>query len=265
MALGAEGDGAEALAALRALDAPAVMASDLGSGAIVDGWFMPRPARAIFEAREHNDVPVIVGALANEGTTLYAGMPERTEEELTATLRAEYGDHADAVLTAYSPDVDRSTKRGAQAIQADRSFVWEMRTWARAVEAAGNAAYLYFFSQAPPVFRIYIPERAAVDLPDGPRGYGAYHSGDLAYVFANTRLVGINWTDWDHQLSDAMSQYWVNFARTGDPNGGELPAWPRYAAEADQWLEFGSELRTTTGVRKDKLDLFDVVNAPAVP
>ena len=261
-ALGAEGDGPEALAALRALDAPAVLDSDLGSGAIVDGWFMPRPARAIFEAREHNDVPVIVGALADEGTTLYAGMPERTEAELTAALRAEYGDDTAALLAAYAPDVDGSTKRGAQAIQADRSFVWEMRAWARAVETAGNDAYLYFFSQAPPVFRIYVPERVAIDLPDGPDGYGAYHSGDLAYVFANTRLVGINWTDWDHELSRAMSQYWVNFAHTGNPNDGSLPAWPRYAAVADEWLEFGSRIRSTTGVRREKLDLFDRVNTP---
>ena len=220
--LGVEGDGAQALAALRALDAEAVLDSDLGSGAIVDGWFMPKAARAIFEAREHNDVPVIVGALANEGTTLYAGMPERTEAELVSMLRGQYGDHADALLAAYEPEVDKSTKWGAQAIQADRSFVWEMRTWARAVEAAGNGAYLYFFSQAPPVFRIYVPERAAIDMADGPDGYGAYHSGDLAYAFGNTGLVGINWTDWDHEISRAMSQYWVNFARTGNPNGDGL-------------------------------------------
>ena len=264
-ALGVEGDDAEALTALRALDAEAVLDSRIGSGAIIDGWFMPRPAREIFAAGEHNDVPVIVGALANEGTTLYASMPERTGAELDAMLREQYGEHAEALQAAYAPEVEKSTKWGAQAIQADRSFVWEMRTWARAVESSGNAAYLYFFSQAPPVFRIYVPERAAIDLPDGPRGYGAYHSGDLAYVFANTRLVGIDWTDWDHELSDAMSEYWVNFARTGDPNSGDLPAWPRYTAAADEWLEFGSELRATTGVRKGKLDLFDVVNAPAAP
>ena len=260
--LGVEGAGAEALAALRALDAATVLDSGLGSGAIVDGWFMPQPARAIFEAREHNDVPLIAGALANEGTTLYAGMPERTEAELGSLLREQYGDHADALLAAYEPEVDKSTKWGAQAIQADRSFVWEMRTWARAVEAAGNDAYLYFFSQAPPVFRIYVPERAAIEMPDGPDGYGAYHSGDLAYAFGNTGLVGINWTDRDHEISRAMSQYWVNFARTGDPNGDGLATWPRYAAAADEWLEFGSDIRTAREVRKDKLDLFDRVNAP---
>ena len=144
--------------------------SGLGSGAIVDGWFMPQPARAIFRAGEHNDVPVIVGALANEGTTLYANMPERTEAELVSMLREQYGDDAETLLAAYEPEVGKSSKWGAQAIQADRSFVWEMRTWARTVETAGNDAYLYFFSQPPPLFRIYVPERAAIDMPDGPDG-----------------------------------------------------------------------------------------------
>ena len=238
---------------------------DLGSGAIVDGWFVPRPARAIFEAGEHNDVPVIVGALANEGTTLYAGMPERTEAELAAMLREQYGEHTDTLLAAYEPEVERSTKWAAQAIQADRSFAWEMRTWARAVEKAGNDAWLYFFSQAPPVFRIYVPERAAIDMPDGPDGYGAYHSGDLAYAFGNTRLVGIDWTEWDHELSHAMTEYWVNFARTGDPNGDGVATWPRYEAEADEWLEFGSDIKSASEVRKEKLDLFDRVNARPAP
>ena len=260
--LGVEGDGAEALTALRALDAEAVLDSGLGSGAIVDGWFMPQPARAIFEAGEHNDVPVIVGALANEGTTLYANMPERTEAELVSMLREQYGDHAETLLAAYEPEVGKSSKWGAQAIQADRSFVWEMRTWARTVETAGNDAYLYFFSQAPPLFRIYVPERAAIDMPDGPNGYGAYHSGDLAYAFGNTGLVGLDWTEWDHEISRAMTQYWVNFARTGDPNGGGLATWPRYEAAADEWLEFGSDMKTTREVRKEKLDLFDRINAP---
>lgn len=259
--LGVEGDDAGALTGLRALDAEAVLDSDLGSGAIVDGWFMPRPAPAIFEAGAHNDVPVIVGALANEGTTLYAGMPERTETELFSMLREQYGDHADALLAAYEQEVEESTKWGAQAIQADRSFVWEMRAWARAVEAADADAYLYFFSQAPPVFRIYVPERAAIEMPDGPDGYGAYHSGDLAYAFGNTRIVGLGWTDWDHEISHAMTQYWVNFARTGDPNGDGLATWPRYETATDEWLEFGSDIKASREVRKEKLDLFDLVNA----
>ena len=256
-ALGVEGDGAEALSALRALDAETILESGLNAGAIVDGRFMPRPAAAIFAAGEHNDVPVIVGALANEGSTLYATMPERSMDELAALLDEQYGDTATAVRDLYDEEIAKSTKWGAQMIQADRSFVWEMRTWARAIETGGSDAYLYFFSHPPPVFRLYTPEAAAIEMPDGPDGYGAYHSGDLAYAFANTRVVGLGWSDWDHQLADALSDYWVNFAWTGDPNGDGLATWPRYRAADDEWLEFGDNIATTSEVRRAKLDLFD--------
>jgi para-nitrobenzyl esterase len=218
---------------------------------------LPTRADEIFAAGEQNHVPVIVGSMSDEGSTLYAGMAEPTKDEFVSGLRAQYGGDADAVLAAYTAEIDTSTKIAGQAIQADRSFTWQMRAWARAMNGS-NDVYVYFFSHAPPVFRLYVPDRPDLDVPGGRRSNGAYHSGDLAYAFGNVGLVGIEWNDRDRELSDQMSQYWVNFAKTGNPNGDGLPEWPAYDRETEGAIEFGTD--GTVGVakvREQKLDLFD--------
>jgi para-nitrobenzyl esterase len=257
--LGVTGTDAAAAAALRAVTAE-TLASATSSGVIIDGWVLPKPPAAIFDESAHNKVPVMMGANADEGVTLAAPDEGTSRDRFVAALRQRYGGDANALLAAYRDDLHISTKAAARAIQGDRRFVWNMRAWARAAERSQQPAYLYFFSHKPPVFRLYVPEQAAIDVPEGPRGYGAYHSGELVYVFGNVGFVDVGWTDWDRELSRIMPRYWTNFARTGDPNGDGLPAWPRYSAAKDESLEFGSQIRVTPGVRKAKLDVYDRLN-----
>jgi len=255
--LGVEGEGADAASALRAAAPEAVLEAGRGTGVVVDGWVLPDLPGAIFAAGQQNDVPVIVGSLSDEGATLYAGMAGPPRDEFVAGLRERYGDRTDALLDAYAGEIAASTRIAGQAIQADRSFTWQMREWARA-HADANDVYLYFFSHAPPVFRLYLPDRPELDFPAGLRGGGAYHSGDLAYAFDNVGLVGVGWNARDHELSDQMSQYWVNFAKTGDPNGDGLPLWPKYDREGEPVIEFATfGTAAASKIRETKLDLFD--------
>lgn len=261
--LGVDGKGADAASALRTA-APgevfqAQRAAGRGTGVVVDGWVLPALADEIFRVGDQNKVPVIVGSLSDEGSTLYAGMAEPGRAAFEAGLRDQYGNQADALLTAYARELDASTRTAGQAIAADRNFTWQMRAWARAVGET-NDVYLYFFSHAPPVFRLYMPDRPHLDYPAGRRGAGAYHSGDLAYAFGNVGLVGVDWNARDRELSDQMSQYWANFAKTGDPNGEGLPTWPRYDRDGEPALEFATYgTAATSKVRETKLDLFDGV------
>ena len=259
--LGAGGDGPEAAAALRAAGPEAVMdaqrSARRGTGLVVDGWVMPVLADEIFAVGDQNNVPVIVGSMADEGRTLYAGMAEAPRDEFIAGLRDQYGDRTEALVAAYAAELEASTRTAGQAISADRNFTWQMRAWARAM-GDSNDVYLYFFSHPTPVFRLYMPGSPDLDFVGGRRGAGAYHSGDLAYAFGNVGLVGIDWNDRDRELSDQMSQYWVNFATTGNPNGDGLPTWPQYDRETEAAIEFGTDGTTAVNaVRKVKLDLFD--------
>ena len=129
------------------------------------------------------------------------------------------------------------------AAYRDQAFGWEMRTWARAQAQTGHQpVYLYYFSRVPP----------------GPqaRRFGAFHGAELAYVFG-TFIWPFPWEETDHKLSDAITSYWVSFAGTGDPNGKDLPKWPRYTAEKDEALELGDKVSARANVNKAGLDFFD--------
>jgi len=50
---------------------------------------------------------------------------------------------------------------------------------------------------------------------------------------------------------------WIQFARTGNPNGPGLPEWPRYDAQTDRHLQFGDTIQTGTALHREACDLFE--------
>jgi para-nitrobenzyl esterase len=118
-----------------------------------------------------------------------------------------------------------------------------MRTWARMATKTGHqTAYMYYFTRRPP----------------GPQSMRlrAFHASEIAYVFG-TFVWPFPWEDTNKKLSDAMTSYWVNFAASGNPNGGSLVKWPAYIAKDDQVLEFGDQIAVKSEVNKAGLDFFD--------
>ena len=218
----------------------------------IDGWVLPASVHDIFASGRQNDVPVIVGANADEGTALarLAGGPQLgSVAEYEEWAQGEYGDLADQYLAAYPAATDADVGPRMIDSAGDGRFVWEMRTWARMMETVSSPAYLYLFTRVPPA-------------ADAAR-YGAYHTAEIPYVFSNLGggsrfwFANRDYDDTDRQLSDAMSSYWINFAATGNPNGEALPEWPMYDRDAEPTMEFGDTVQVRHGVRGDRLDFFD--------
>ena len=90
-------------------------------------------------------------------------------------------------------------------IATDLFMAFGMRRWAEYQAVADADTYLYFMTHDTPAFHLYMSDSDTLSLPGGPRSAGAYHSGDLAFVFGSMDKVGTDWNDADRELSRTMA------------------------------------------------------------
>ena len=242
--------GAPTLEAMRAKTGDDVIAVTGGlSRPNVDGWVFPDTIYNIFAAGRQNDVPVIVGSNADEGTSLGAGgRGSTTVADYKKSARETYGPLADAFLKTYPVSKDEDTFDARVGSYTDQTFGWEMWTWARMMDTVSSDAYLYFFSRVAPG-----ADRERVK---------AFHAAEIIYVFDNLGkspypYANRAYDETDRTLSNAMASYWVNFATKGNPNGEGLTAWPVYSRQADEALEFGDAVQVRKALRNDRLEFTD--------
>ena len=103
------------------------------------------------------------------------------------------------------------------------------------------------------------PGDSGVYRAPGKTNGGPSHAADLAFVFNNldkprevpdnSDPAVVSKSPPDIKLADQMSSYWVNFAKAGDPNGTDLPTWPRHVAGDGKIFEFRKTLFLYNGFR----------------
>lgn len=250
-ALNLDNPSAAELRALPAANIQAVITEDMSEGFhhIRDGVVFPLNVGHAFQTGQINSAPMIAGYNADEGTLFFPTDPQPTvwlddmtpgtRSELVATLSVPYPTQAETIVDLYDLDIDFT--QGGTQMMGDEIFGANIRMAARATAEAGAPSWTYFFSRVP---------------PSDKQTVGAFHAAEIPFVFgSHEKALGVSKDD--TALTEMMINYWANFAKSGNPNGAELPDWPQHAGES--WMHFSANTGRPTaqveaGVRRDKLD-----------
>jgi para-nitrobenzyl esterase len=250
--MGIHGTGAAALAALRRLPAGKIVnginMATMGqqrktySGPMIDGKVMVQSPEQVFKEGKQAKVPVLVGANSEDlGFTMAKTMDQ---------LFAPFGKRAAAARAAFDPNHD-SFRQVAGQVARVQAMIEPARFVARHVARAGEPAYEYRFSYVAASMRKKFP--------------GAFHSSEIPYAFDTIREsmwanFGKGITAQDLRTARDMNAYWVNFAKTGDPNGSGLPHWPRITPDGNQLLNFTAQgPKAETDPWKAQLNLVEAI------
>jgi len=241
--------GATSLKELRQL--PATLLTGNAGGivhAVIEPYVLPLSPYEAFASGQQNDVPLLIGSNADEARAML-DVTHETAATFDNDLERSVGPLPPALVAAYPHATDEEARQAQLDLERDLRFGWDMWAWARLQAGTGKSPIFYYsFRQQPPfpVGSVYA-------------GWGASHFAELWYVFDHLDQSPWNWTAADRKLAEEMSSYWINFARSGDPNGPGLPPWPAFA-NAESKVQYLGDPITVGGVANiHSLSAFDAV------
>ncbi len=205
----------------------------LGWVPVVDGSLIPQqifdPAAPSVSA----DVPLLVGTVLNEFVN---GMDHpdafsMTEQQLTERIAGTYGNRSKEIIKTFRQGFPHARPFDLYSVILTSSVRGTAVEQVKRKAAQGKApAYLYWFQWQTPV------------LDGRPM---AFHCSELSFCFDQTdrceTMTGGG--SRARELAAKISQAWINFARSGNPNHSQLPKWPVFDAEKTPTMIFDNECR----------------------
>lgn len=236
--------GDKAVARVRAeADKEGVSSFIFGWAPTVDGDVLPAQPFDPQAPAQSKDIPMLIGTTQHEFTTTayVPALRNVTEEKAVEGLQKKYGNRTDEFLQAFKKAYPNYQPKDL----IDMDFIFRPGAVAQAkLKAAqgGAPVYMYLFAWESPVL-------------DGM--FRSTHCMEIPFVFNNVvrhaSMTGGG--EAARALGDKVSDAWLNFARTGNPNVEGLPMWEPYTVEQGATMFFNDTCEVKYNHDKELLDI----------
>ena len=198
-----------------------------------------------YSSGKQNDVPVLIGWNRDDRMLARPQAAALFREQ----IQGRFGEPAEDFFAVYPTATEEEAKQSQFDMSRDQAFGIQMYTWAKMQTKSGHSGvWVYNFNRELPA---YTPETV----------FGAFHSGEIVYAYDNLHTLDRPWEAIDQQIAGQMSDYWVNFATTWDPNGPGLPQWDPYEKQSEQVMLLDSIMGQQTLPDRAKLGFWEKIFA----
>ncbi|XP_036604059.1 cocaine esterase-like [Trichosurus vulpecula] len=222
---------------------------------VVDGHFFPKHPEELLAAGEFHHVPCIIGVNNHEfGWVIPAelnipGFKEnmnknRIQSAMQSSVLGIPRDLGPLMMEEYLRDTEDPGECRAQFqdMIGDLIFVIPSLKVAKYQHGPSSPVYFYEFQHRPSMFNGVKPDFVKAD-----------HGDEVPFVFG-VPFLGEGREE-EKLLSHRIMSYWANFARHGDPNGGDLFHWPVYD-QKEEYLQLNLELSVGKRLKRDKWEFW---------
>ncbi len=232
--------GVKTIEEMRALSADSILhlSQNMGNlrfSPIRDGIFLPVDLNKAFSEGKFNQVDFLGGWVTGDGGLF--GPNKTTKEDFIKQVNERYGKKAEKLLALLPHE---NVEQASNSLAQLNLISFAVLSPYRFSKYNTKPTYIYQFSHVPV---------AKPGFPD----FGAFHTSEVPYALHTLHLWDRPWKDVDITIENKMSDYWINFIRSGNPNGPNLPNWKAYNSSFT--LELGDTIEGKSNLYKNVLEV----------
>ena len=232
---------------MRKMDAMELCGDNVGFGGFwpcVDGYVITDDLYRNYERGDYNDVPVIVMTNSDEGVLFSS--PNIKPADYQNALKNTLGQFADEALKLYPGNTEEEAYFSNGDLFRDMGFAWPSFAWVSLQSKTGkSAAYAAFLAQP-----------SELSLAGNKKRRGVSHADDILYL-NGAFLSQPEKYPAESALAEIIQQYWVNFAKTCNPNGKGLPYWPSFDKDKPTTMQFSNGASLIMVPNRAQIDFID--------